>query len=77
MRRLMSLSAVLALLLAVTIGAAGPAPVADAAMSKDRDAVKTLLKNGADVNGAQGDGMTALHWASRDRKSTRLNSSHT
>ena len=44
MRRLMSLSAVLALLLAVTIGAAGPAPVADAAMSKDRDAVKTLLK---------------------------------
>lgn len=66
MRRLMSLSAVVALILAVTIGAAGPAPVADAAMSKDREAVKTLLKSGADVNGAQGDGMTALHWASRN-----------
>ena len=31
----------------------------------DRDAVKTLLKQGADVNAAQGDGMTALHWAAR------------
>jgi ankyrin repeat protein len=28
-----------------------------------RDAVKALLKQAADVNGAQGDGMTALHWA--------------
>ncbi len=26
-------------------------------------AVKALLKQGADVNAAQGDGMTALHWA--------------
>ena len=32
-------------------------------MNGDRDAVKTLLKQAADVNGAQGDGMTALHWA--------------
>jgi uncharacterized protein len=37
--------------------------VADAAMRGDRDAVRTLLKQAADVNGAQGDGMTALHWA--------------
>ena len=29
----------------------------------DRDAVKSLLKDGADVNAPQGDGMTALHWA--------------
>ena len=43
-----------------------PAPVADAAMTRDRDAVKTLLKSGADVNAAQGDGMTALHWAARN-----------
>jgi uncharacterized protein len=38
-------------------------PVADAAMRGDRDAVRTLLRQGADVNAAQGDGMTALHHA--------------
>ena len=39
------------------------APVADAAMAGDRAAVKALLQQGRDVNAAQGDGMTALHWA--------------
>src|SRR5207237_10353467 len=43
--------------------AAGPALVADAAMHGDREAVRALLKQAADVNAAQGDGMTALHWA--------------
>ncbi|MEZ4415886.1 MAG: ankyrin repeat domain-containing protein [Gemmatimonadota bacterium] len=38
-------------------------PVADAAQRGDLDAVKELLRAGADVNAAQGDGMTALHWA--------------
>jgi ankyrin repeat protein len=55
--------------MAVALGAwlqAASAPVADAAMARDREAVKTLLKNGADVNAAQGDGMTALHWAARN-----------
>ncbi len=44
---------------------AGPAdtPVADAAMQGDIDVVRSLLKEGMDVNAAQGDGMTALHWA--------------
>ena len=37
--------------------------VADAARSGDRAAVTALLARGADVNAAQGDGMTALHWA--------------
>jgi uncharacterized protein len=37
--------------------------VADAAQAGDRDAVRALLKQGADVNAAQGDGTTALHWA--------------
>jgi ankyrin repeat protein len=37
--------------------------VAEAAQSKDAATVKKLLKDGADVNAAQGDGMTALHWA--------------
>jgi ankyrin repeat protein len=38
-------------------------PVADAAMNGDVEAVRTLLRQGADVNTAQGDGMSALHWA--------------
>ena len=45
-------------------GATGPdTPVADAAQRRDLDAVRRLLRQGADVNTAQGDGMTALHWA--------------
>ncbi len=43
--------------------AAPSAPVADAAMQGNKDAVRSLLKQAADVNAAQGDGMTALHWA--------------
>src|SRR5512134_669757 len=42
---------------------AADSPIADAAARGDRDAVKALLKKAADVNAAQGDGMTALHWA--------------
>ncbi len=38
-------------------------PVADAAMRGQVEAVRELLRSGADVNAAQGDGMTALHWA--------------
>lgn len=37
--------------------------VADAAMRGDSAAMRLLLKQGADVNAAQADGMTALHWA--------------
>ena len=35
----------------------------DAARNGDVEAVRSLLADGADVNTAQGDGMTALHWA--------------
>ncbi len=45
------------------LSAAAAAPVADAAMRGDRDEVRALLQQGADASGAQGDGMTALHWA--------------
>jgi ankyrin repeat protein len=41
------------------------APVADAAMRRDGAKLRLLLKQGADVNAAQGDGMTALHWAAQ------------
>jgi uncharacterized protein len=37
--------------------------LADAAMQNDKDGVRSLLKQKADVNAAHGDGATALHWA--------------
>src|SRR5439155_1646988 len=37
--------------------------VAEAAMKGDDAAVRKLVQAGTDVNVAQGDGMTALHWA--------------
>jgi ankyrin repeat protein len=43
--------------------ATADSPVADAAMRSDREAVRALLRQGADVNVPQPDGMTALHWA--------------
>jgi len=51
--------------LAVTAGAAGPSSISDAAMRGDRASVLALIKQGADVNSPQGDGVTALHWAAR------------
>ena len=53
------------LMLAVSTYSAAPAPVTvtDAARQGDREAVRELLRKGADVNAAEGDGMTALHWA--------------
>ncbi len=50
-----------ALLSAVALPAAGQ--LIDAARNGDLAAVQTLLAGGADANRAQGDGMTALHWA--------------
>ena len=48
-------------------------PVADAAMRGDVDRLKTLLREGADVNAAQGDGMTALHWTALNGDLDALN----
>jgi ankyrin repeat protein len=60
------MSAIGALCLSALLHAAAPAmSLADAAMQGNKDAVRTLLKQGADVNTAQGDGMTALHWAAQ------------
>ena len=61
--RTVQFSALGALALSVILHAAPSALVADAAMAGNRDAVRSLLKQAADVNAAQGDGMTALHWA--------------
>jgi hypothetical protein len=49
----------------LVLSAAEGSRVADAAMQSDRAAVRALLSAGDDVNAAQGDGMTALHWAAR------------
>ena len=54
----------LALTFAASLSAAAPdRRVADAAKARDRTALQSLLKQHADVNGTQGDGATALHWA--------------
>src|SRR5258705_8134169 len=65
MLRKASLLIAIVLNLTVTPRAAAPASIADAAMRGDRADVLTLIKQGADVNAPQGDGVTALHWAAR------------
>ena len=45
--------------------AAGDARLADAVMNHDQAAAAALLKQKVDVNVAQADGTTALHWAAR------------
>ena len=52
------------LLSSATAGAAS-SPMADAAMKQNREAVRSLLRQKADVNAPQVDGTTALHWAVR------------
>ena len=47
----------------ISLHAASEALLADAAEKMDRAAIRTLLQQHADVNAAQADGMTALHWA--------------
>jgi uncharacterized protein len=49
--------------LAGTAQAADTATLADAAEQRNRALIRELLATGADVNAAQVDGMTALHWA--------------
>jgi len=44
--------------------AAERAPLLDAAKNGDAEAVRALLQKKVDVNAAEGDGTTALHWAS-------------
>ena len=58
-------SLLLAVLAAATVlrAAGSDAVVADAAEKMDRAAIRTLLRQHANVNAPQVDGMTALHWA--------------
>jgi ankyrin repeat protein len=53
-----------ALFVAFAVALPAPeSPVADAARAGDIETVRALLRDGADANAAQGDGMTALHWS--------------
>ena len=62
MRRLISIAFGF-LYVCVSLTAAGGPALVDAAKSGDLAAVRTLLKGGADPNGAAPDGSTAVHWA--------------
>jgi ankyrin repeat protein len=61
--RLIFTTTVAMLLWAATFAHAEDSPLADAAESKNFKAVGQLLEKKVDVNAAQNDGMTALHWA--------------
>jgi ankyrin repeat protein len=64
MRHLKPVAALLAVLAAAGVDAAGPDERLAAAVEQRSGAlVASLIKQGADVNGAQPDGATALHWA--------------
>jgi len=63
MKRRFVSSTAIAVGLSAILAAASSSPVADAAMKGDRETLRALLKQGADVSGAQGDGMSALHYA--------------
>lgn len=54
---------ILVALIVATSGFAGDARLADLMMNGDAHAARELLKQKVDVNAAQGDGMTPLHWA--------------
>jgi uncharacterized protein len=56
-------AAAIAICLTVLVLAATKTPLADAAQQGDKDRVRALLQEKADINAPQGDGMTALHWA--------------
>ena len=51
-------------LLSAGVAAAGPPPLIAAAKSGDREAVRALVQAKTDVNTAEADGTTALHWVS-------------
>ena len=61
--RALILTAAAGLCVSALLHAAASSSIADAAQRGDVDAVRALLKQAADVSAAQGDGMTALHWA--------------
>lgn len=72
--RLAACGLVLVLLSSASASIGQDSPLADAAEKGDREGIRALVEQGADVNRAQVDGMTALHWAAHrdDLESARL-----
>src|SRR5438876_6660197 len=64
LRRVIAMWFALGLLTAASFAAAA-SDIADAAMKKNGEALRSLLQQKADVNAPQTDGTTALHWAAR------------
>jgi ankyrin repeat protein len=63
MKKILSLCLCAFVLTSMLYAAARP-PLSDAAKSGDKDTLRSLLEKGANVNATEGDGTTALHWAS-------------
>ena len=62
-KSIFALAGAFALSAILSAASGAPASIVEAASAGDKDAVRSMLKDGADVNQAQGDGMTALHYA--------------
>jgi ankyrin repeat protein len=64
----------LIVMLSAGIAAAGRPPLVEAVKSGDHTALRALLQKKTDVNATEGDGTTALHWASHrdDLESVQL-----
>lgn len=58
------LTALLFLIATLPTYAANLPPIVEAAKAGNREAIRALLQKGANANDADGDGSTALHWAS-------------
>jgi hypothetical protein len=65
MRKVLAAAAVM--VLSSSVAFAAGAPVIDAVKSGNVEAVRVALQKRADVNLAESDGMTALHWAAAQR----------
>src|SRR4051812_549329 len=58
---------------AATVAGSGTAvPLIEAVKTSDTATIRRLLKERADVNAAEADGTTALHWAARANDATTV-----
>jgi len=63
--RILRILVIAGLISGTAYAAAGASSLVDAVKSKDKDGVRTFLRQGADVKTPEADGTTALHWAVR------------